>query len=57
MITNALVSLEFPTHCRIVRRLEVDTDPVDPEAAPLYEIVLHAYEDELTLLVPELNVT
>lgn len=56
MRANALVSLVFPTPCTVVRRLETDTDPVDPEVGAMYEVILHVFEDELTLFA-EPNVT
>lgn len=55
MSANALVRLEFPTPCTVVRRLETDTDPVDEEVGPMYEVILHCYEDELVLFAGNLT--
>lgn len=50
MRANAMITLEFPTPCTVIRRLETDTDPVDEEVGAMYEVVLSVYEDEITTL-------
>jgi hypothetical protein len=50
MRANAMITLESPTPCTVIRRLETDTDPVDEEVGAMYEVVLSVYEDEITTL-------